>query len=89
MPFAMADFHTRLLKDHTVIVDCPKLDDNQLYLDKLTEILNNNDIKSLTVAHMEVPCCMGLIIIAQKAIDQSGSDLNLKDITISIKGKMR
>ncbi|MDD5458256.1 MAG: 4Fe-4S binding protein [Phycisphaerae bacterium] len=88
VPFAMADFHSRLLKEHTIIVGCPKLDDNQLYLNKLTDLLKNNNIKRLTVAHMEVPCCTGLVIIAQRAIEQSGCKLDLNDVTVTIKGKI-
>ena len=86
VPFAMGDFHRRFLKDHTVAVGCPKLDDVQFYIDKLAQILKANKIKSLTVIHMEVPCCSGLSFIAQKAIEQAQVNLFFTDVTISIDG---
>jgi NAD-dependent dihydropyrimidine dehydrogenase PreA subunit len=86
VPFAMGDFHSRFLKDHTVAVGCPKLDDVQFYIDKLAQILKANKIKSLTVIHMEVPCCSGLTFIAKKAIEQTQVNLSFTDITISLDG---
>ena len=86
VPFAMGDFHSRFLKDHTVAVGCPKLDDVQLYIDKLAQILKANKIKSLTVIHMEVPCCSGLPYIAKKAIEQTQIGLPFTDVTISLDG---
>ena len=86
VPFAMGDFHSRFLKDHTVAIGCPKLDDVQLYIDKLAQILKANNIKSLTVIHMEVPCCSGLTYIAQKAIELSQITLPFTDVTITLDG---
>jgi Fe-S-cluster-containing hydrogenase component 2 len=89
VPFAMGDFHARFLKDHTVAVGCPKLDDVQFYIEKLTEILKVNKIKSLTVIHMEVPCCSGLTFIAKKAIEQANINLPFTDVTISLDGLVK
>jgi Fe-S-cluster-containing hydrogenase component 2 len=86
VPFAYGGFHRDFLKDHTLLVACPKLDDFQAHLNKLTEILNRSSIKSLTVVHMEVPCCSGLVHMAKQAIKISGKNIPLKEITVSIKG---
>ena len=84
-PFADSDFHHNLLAGRKLIIGCPKLDDADFYIEKLTEILKNNDVKSLTVAHMEVPCCSGLIHIAKKAIEHSGKEIPLETIEIRIR----
>lgn len=87
VPFAYADFHAELLKGKTLLVGCPKLDDIELYRDKISQILKDNRIKSVTYAHMEVPCCSGLIGVIKEAIASSGKDIRFEDITISIKGE--
>ena len=89
VPFAMGDFHGKLLKDHSVIIACPKLDDVEPYIEKLTQILNSCNLNSLTVVHMEVPCCFGLTRIVQQAIVNSGKKLNFEDITISLDGQVK
>ncbi len=66
VPFAMGDFHGRFLRGHSIVVGCPKLDDARFYIDKLADILRANKLKSLTVVHMEVPCCHGLTRIRKK-----------------------
>jgi len=86
VPFAMGDFHSKLLKDRKVIIACPKLDDVEPYIEKLTHIIKTGNIKSLTVVHMEVPCCFGLVRIVQQAIANSGKDFKFEDITISLDG---
>ena len=88
VPFAMGDFHGKFLKNHSIVVGCPKLDNAEFYIDKLTEILKVNNLKSLTVIHMEVPCCSGLRHIAQKAIAGSGVKLSFEDVTIDLKGNI-
>jgi len=89
VPFAMGDFHSRLLRNHCVVVGCPKLDDCELYVEKLTEIVKRNSLNSLTVIHMEVPCCSGLMRIAKQAVADSNADLPIKDITISLQGEIK
>ena len=86
VPFAYADFHQDFLKDHAVLVACPKLDDFPAHQAKLTEILRQAQLKSLTVVHMEVPCCSGLVHMAKQAINASGKNIPFKDITISVRG---
>lgn len=88
VPFAMGDFHDKFLKGKAIAVGCPKLDDTRYYIDKLAEILKANDLNSLTVVHMEVPCCTGLVLIAQKAIDFSGLQMSFEDVTISLQGQV-
>ncbi len=89
VPFAMGDFHSKLLKDRKVIIACPKLDDVEPYIEKLTHIIKAGNIKSLTVVHMEVPCCFGLVRIVQQAIANSGRDFEFNDITISLDGQIK
>ncbi len=85
-PFAYADFHKDLLKDKALLIGCPKLDDGQAYLQKLTAMLKQNTIRRLTVVHMEVPCCSGLVAIARQALAASGKDIPFEMICIGIKG---
>jgi len=87
VPFAYADFHQHLLKGKMLLVGCQKLDDISLYKDKLEQIFSNNDIKSVTYAHMEVPCCFGLLPVIEEALAASGKHISFEDITISIKGE--
>ena len=88
VPFAMADFHRRLLRERPVVIGCPKLDDGQAYVEKLAAILTTADVHSVTVVHMEVPCCTGLVRIAEAAVQRSGGKVPLKDVTISIRGQV-
>lgn len=87
VPFAYAGFHREFLADHALLVACPKLDDFQAHLDKLTQVLEQAGPKSLTVVHMEVPCCSGLVHMAKQAIAASGKDIPLREVTIGIKGE--
>jgi len=88
VPFAMGDFHNRFLRDHSIIVGCPKLDNSQFYVEKLTQILKMNKLNSLTVIHMEVPCCSGLTYIAKEAVVHSGVEMSFEDITIDLRGNV-
>lgn len=88
VPFAMGDFHNKFLKDHSIAVGCPKLDDAEFYVEKLAAILQANKLKSLTVIHMEVPCCSGLTRIARQAIAHSGSKMAFEDITVDLQGNV-
>lgn len=89
VPFAYGTFHRDFLAGKAVVVGCPKLDDNQAYLEKLTEIFRRNDLKSITVVKMEVPCCSGISMATRSAIKASGKDIPLKEVTITIDGKVR
>ena len=85
-PVAMADFHQEMLKGKTLAMACPKLDNPDGYLEKLTEIIRTSELTGLTVAHMEVPCCTGLLMLAIEARQQSGVDVPLFDVVVSIQG---
>ena len=88
VPFAYPDFHRRFLRGKPVIIGCPKLDQVQLYARKLTEIVRGAEPRSLTVIHMEVPCCSGLTKLAEYAIAEAGSALAVEDVTISLQGEV-
>ena len=85
--YAYAAFHQEFIKNRIAIIGCPKLD-NIDYTDKLTAIIENNDIKSVTIVRMEVPCCGGLEMAAKKAIQDSGKFLPWQVVTISIDGEI-
>ncbi|WP_040198350.1 ATP-binding protein [Candidatus Soleaferrea massiliensis] len=85
--FACGDFHSRFLKNRIAVIGCPKLDGTD-YTDKLAEILRNNDMQSVTVLRMEVPCCGGIENAARRALEQSGKDLPLQVHTLSVDGRI-
>ena len=85
--YSYAAFHKDFIKGKTTLIGCPKLDDID-YSEKLTEIIRNNDISSVTIVRMEVPCCGGLEIAAKKAIQASGKFLPWQVVTISIDGNI-
>ncbi len=87
VPFCYGGFHQDFLKGHALLTACPKLDDFEAHQAKLTEILRQAQLKSLTVVHMEVPCCSGLVHMAKQAISASGKDVPFKEITISVRGE--
>jgi NAD-dependent dihydropyrimidine dehydrogenase PreA subunit len=89
VPFACADFHPRFLEGKALLIGCPKLDDGQAYLEKLTSILRSNDIRRLTVVHMEVPCCTGLVMIARRAIAESGRNVPLETVRMGLQGEVK
>ncbi len=89
VPFAYAGFHQDFIKGHALLVACPKLDDFQAHLKKLTDILSHSSVKSLTVVHMEVPCCSGLVHMVKQAMKLAGKDIPLKEVTIGIKGDLK
>ena len=85
--YAYAAFHERFIKGHITLVGCPKLDSVD-YSEKLTEIIRNNDIKSVTVVRMEVPCCGGLEYAAKTALQNSGKFIPWQVVTISTDGNI-
>lgn len=86
VPFAYANFHQDYLKGKALIIGCPKLDDAQFYLEKLTELFTLSDIKSVTIAHMEVPCCFGLVKLVEEAIEASGKNIPVVQKVITVRG---
>lgn len=87
--FTLGSFHQDLLKGKKLIIACPKLDDTSRYIEKIADILKNNTIYSLTVATMVVPCCSGLNHIVERAVEKSGTNINIKKIVIGIDGEMQ
>ena len=85
--YAYAAFHERFIKGHITLVGCPKLDSVD-YSEKLTEIIRENDIKSVTVVRMEVPCCGGLELAAKKALQQSGKFIPWQVVTVTVDGRL-
>ncbi len=86
--FAYANFHTRFLKRKILLIACPKLDDAEFYREKLTEIFNVNNIKSVTVLHMQVPCCFSLRYIVEEALRNAGKNIKPEVKIISIEGEV-
>ena len=85
--FAYGNFHDRFIKGKITLIGCPKLD-NISYADKLIQILAGNNIRSITVTRMTVPCCGGLSYAVQTALQQSGKNIPLRIVTISPDGKI-
>lgn len=84
--FALGGFHDELLKGKKLIIACPKLDETAGYVEKLAELIKLNDLRSLTVAIMSVPCCSGLERIVRLAVERSGAALEVKKVVIGIDG---
>lgn len=89
VPFAYGNFHPDFLKDKMVVIGCPKLDNIQFYENKLRQILQQSSIKSITVVHMEVPCCFGLYGAVEEAVRDSKKDIFPKQVIIGIDGKLK
>ena len=85
--YAYASFHQDFIRNKVTLIGCPKLDQVD-YSEKLTEIIQNNDIQSVTIVRMEVPCCGGLEMAAKKALQNSGKFIPWQVVTISIDGKI-
>ena len=88
VPFSYPEFHQDFLKGKILMIGCPKFDDKQSYFEKLTEIFTMHEIKSVTVAHMEVPCCFALPDLVKQAIASSGKIIPFAQVNIGIKGKI-
>ncbi|MCR4818434.1 MAG: 4Fe-4S binding protein [Fretibacterium sp.] len=85
--YAYAAFHEDFMRGRVTIIGCPKLDDVD-YTEKLTEIIRDNDIRSLTIVRMEVPCCGGLERAAKTALQNSGKFIPWRVVTVSAEGKL-
>lgn len=84
--FACPGIHEDFLKGRIALVGCPKLDDRRQYVEKLSEILRSNEIKDITVLHMEVPCCSNLLKLVSDAIKLSGKSLPVRQFVVGIRG---
>ena len=88
--FSLGDFHTTYLKGKSLAIACPKLDEGQeRYIEKITSLIDDAKINTLTVMIMEVPCCRGLLMIAQKAAEQAKRKVPIKLIVVGIKGNIK
>ena len=85
--YAYANIHTDFMKGKVTLIGCPKLDSVD-YSEKIKEIIRTNDIKSVTILRMEVPCCGGLEMAAKKALQESGKFIPWQTVTISVDGKI-
>lgn len=87
--YAYGNAHQEFIKEHMTIIGCPKLDDNEYYTEKLTEIFSRNKIKSITVVRMEVPCCGGLFSAVKTAMLKSETIVPYKEVVIGINGEIK
>lgn len=85
-PFAYGGFHRDFLPGRVLLMGCPKLDDTQLYADKFAEIFKQNDIKSITVVVMEVPCCQAMPQIVKAGLKAAGTSVPLETVVVSVGG---
>lgn len=86
--YAYADFHKDFIKDHITVIGCPKLDDVKYYEEKLAEILKVNDIKSVTVVRMEVPCCGGIVNAVKAAMLNSQIIIPYREVIVGTEGNI-
>lgn len=87
-PVAYAGFHQDFLTGKVVLMGCPKFDDVPAYVEKFTQIFRYNALRRITILAMEVPCCQGLPAIVRKALDQSGREIPLEVVVVSLRGKI-
>ena len=87
--FALPDFHWRILGGKALVIGCPKLDEADIYVEKLAEIVRCNRLKSITVVRMEVPCCGGLVRILEQALELSGKEVPAEEVIVSIGGDIK
>ncbi|UCG14709.1 MAG: 4Fe-4S binding protein [Deltaproteobacteria bacterium] len=88
VPFAMGGFHQRLLRGKILAVGCPKLDDTAAYVSKLSSIFAKNDVRSVTIGYMEVPCCAGLVHVVHKALEASGKAIPVTTVKVGVRGEI-
>lgn len=85
--YAYGNFHNEFIRNHITLIGCPKLDEGD-YAEKLTQIIENNNIKSVTIVRMEVPCCGGIENAAKQALQASGKFIPWRVVTISTDGRV-
>ena len=89
VPFAYPMFHEKFLKNKSVVIACPKLDDIDFYIQRLTDIFSKNSLKTITIVHMEVPCCFGLNHAVEEALKAAQKKIPLEEVTIGIDGTVK
>ncbi|MBO5898742.1 MAG: 4Fe-4S ferredoxin, partial [Clostridia bacterium] len=85
--YAYGSFHQDFIRNHITLIGCPKLDEGE-WADKLAQIIRNNDIKSVKIVRMEVPCCGGIEQAAKRALKESGKFIPWQVVTISTDGRI-
>ena len=86
VPFAYAGFHADLLAGRAVVVGCPKLDDRAEQIERLSAIIGQNELEEVTVAHMQVPCCTGILHAVLEARRRAGSSVPVISVVIGVHG---
>ncbi len=89
VPFALNNFHGTLLQDKSLVIACPKLDETSTYVEKLAQIFQLNDVKTVTIAIMEVPCCSGLERLTREAVRISGMDIPVRVVIVNLDGTVK
>lgn len=89
VPVAYPDLHSSLLPRRSVVIGCPKFDDARGYMKKLGEILKQNEVKTVIIVHMEVPCCSGLSRVVFEAVEASGKQISVERRVITVRGEIR
>ena len=89
VPFAYADFHRKFLAGRSLIIGCPKLDDVETYHQKLVQIFKINNLKSITLVHMEVGCCFGISKLVKSALAEAGVSTPLEEIIVGVDGTIK
>jgi NAD-dependent dihydropyrimidine dehydrogenase PreA subunit len=88
VPVAYANFHADLLRGHAVVIACPKLDDTSGYVEKLAAMIAGSELREITVAHMEVPCCTGILHAVLQARQLAGRDVPVNKVVVSVRGQI-
>jgi ferredoxin len=88
-PFAAGDFHARFLEGKAVVCGCPKFDNLEEHVAKMTDILKENDIQDITIVNLEVPCCFGLVQIVRLALEAAGKTLPVTICTLGVTGEVQ
>lgn len=86
--YSYASFHNDFMKGKITVIGCPKLDDNEFYIEKLTEIFKTKNINSITVTRMSVPCCGGLVYAVKEAMKNANLDVKYEEVIISTDGNI-
>jgi ferredoxin len=89
VPFAYADFHRKFLAGRSLIIGCPKLDDVNAYHQKLVQIFKLNNLKSITLVHMEVGCCFGISKLVKSALAEAGVSTPLEEVIVGVDGVLK
>lgn len=85
-PFAYPDVHRDFLKGRVLLCGCPKLDDQEAYMQKFTQIFEHNSIRSVTVLVMDVPCCGGMPMLVGKGMEAAGRKVSIETVVVGIEG---